>query len=328
LDTKRHLLLIFGNCLILFYVPLSCRTSEKTAVSCPEFSINKNSVTVYHKRIMNKVLTSHFRRTTERQPVIVSGNNLCKNFVVFKNGSVQYDILFSAINSVPDLNETECLKGLITSANYPISPFGRNSMTSQLMKNINRQSNNFFINHSSGCDTIVLKLGSILIVKIEETGQTEIKYSECNNFNGPVISISKFDVSEIKYANGTHEILTSVIPSDFVLNNATINDYKAPVKKARFGIPWFVYGLAGLFVLSGLLVFGLPGLLFAIIALGLMGLVFKGISLIKRKRNPDKLNGERSETGHFIIELVVVAGVVLGIMFLIFYLMFILGTLI
>ncbi len=330
MDTKRHLLIISGNYLILFFVLLSCRTSEKTAVPCPAFSISKNRVTADNKRIKNKVLTSHFRRTTRIQHVRLSEKNLGKDFVVFKTTPVQDNILYPGIKSISDLDRTEYMKGLITSANYAISPLGRNSMTSQLMKKIdvNKQYNNFFINHSSGCDTIVLKSGSVLIVKVEETGQYEIKYSECNNYNGLVISISRVDVSEIKYANGTHEILTSVDPSDFVFDNATIKDNKATINKARFGIPWFVYGLAGLFVLSGLLVFGLPGLLFAVIALGLMELVFKGINLIKKERNPDRLKGKRSKTGHLITELVVVVGVVLGLMLLISYLMFILGSLI
>lgn len=56
--------------------------------------------------------------------------------------------------------------------------------------------------------------------------------------------------------------------------------------------------------------------------------MFKVISLIKRKGNPDILKREKSETGHLIIELVVVAGVFLGLMLLIFYLMFVLGSLI
>ena len=99
-----------------------------------------------------------------------------------------------------------------------------------------------------------------------------LSISECNNFNSTVFSISKFDVSEIKYTNGTHEILTSDNPSDFVINSVPINVNRAPVEQAGFGIPWFIYGLAGLFVLSGLLVFGLPGLLFAVIALGLTGI--------------------------------------------------------
>ena len=330
MDTKRHLLIIFGNFLILLFVLLSCRTSEKTAVSCPEFSINKNRVTADQKWIKNKVLTSHFRGTTRKQHVRLSGKNPGKDFVAFKTAPVQDDILYPGIKSVPDLNKTKYLKGLITSANYAIFPSARNSMTSQLVKKIdvNKQSDNFFIHHLSGCDTIVLKLGSILIVKVEETGQYEIKYSECNNFNGPVISISKSDVSEIKYTNGTHEIITSVDPSDFVFNNETINDNKTAIKKARFGTTRFVFVLAGLFVLSGLLVFGLPGLFFAVIALGLIGLVFKGISLIKRKSNPDRLEGKRSEPGHLIIDFVVVAGVVLGLMLLIFFFMFILGSLI
>lgn len=329
MDTKRHLLIISGNFLISLFVLLSCRTSEKIAVSCPEFSINKYKVTTDHKRVKDETLTSHFKGTTRKQPVRLSGKKPGKDFLVIKTPA-HSDILYPGIESVSFLNKAEYLKGLVTSTNYAIAPLAKNTMTLQLMKKIevNKQSNNFYFNHSSRCDTIMLKSGSILIVKVEETGQAEIKYRECNNSNSPVISISKSNVSEIRYTNGTHEILTSVNPSDFVFKNATISDNKTTIKKARFGIFWFVTGLAGLFVLSGLLVFGLPGLFFAAIALGLIGLILKIIGRIRRKRDPAKLKGKRSETGHLIIDIIVVAGVVLGLMLSVFFLMFILGSLI
>jgi hypothetical protein len=78
----------------------------------------------------------------------------------------------------------------------------------------------------------------------------------------------------------------------------------------------------------GLLVFSLPGLLFAVIAIGLIGLGLNGINLYKRKRDADKHRGKMFENGDLFIDIVVVAGVVLGLMLLIFYLMFILGSLI
>jgi hypothetical protein len=93
-------------------------------------------------------------------------------------------------------------------------------------------------------------------------------------------------------------------------------------------MPGFVSILAGLLVISGLLVFGLPDLFFVVMALGLIGLVFKVISLIRRGRNPYKFNGNRSKSEHLITDLIVVAGVVLVVLLLIFFLTVILGSLI
>ena len=328
---KEHLLLIFGIFLILSFILLSCVTSEKTAVSCPEVSINKNNkFAIDNKRIKNKAFTTHFRVITRKQPVRPSGKNQGKDFAVFKNSIVQDDLKLHSRESVFDMNKIEYLKGLTTSRDNAISHLGRNSTTSQLMKKIdvNIQSKNIFITHSSGYDTILLKSGSILIVKVEETGQFEIKYRECNNLNGPIIIISKSDVSEIRYTNGANEILTAANPYDYVLNNATINDDNPSIRKARIRIAGFVYTLAGLFVFSGFLVLGLPGVVFAAVALGLIGVVRRGISRTEIKRNPDKFKGKRSEIGSLIIDIVVVLGVVLGLLLLIFFIEFFLGSLI
>ena len=331
MNTKRPLLIIFGNFLVILFVLLSCGTAQKTAVSCPEFSIKNSRVTTDHKGIKNKVPTSYFRGTTRKRYVRLSGRNKGKDFDVFQTTPVQYDILYPGIESVSEWNRNEYQKGLLTSENFKTSALRRNIMTSQLINRIDvyRQRSNFFINHTSGCDTIILKSGSVLFVKVEETGQYEIKYSECTSLNGTVNSISRLDVSEIKYANGTHEVLTSADPSDFVLNNTALNKNKAAIKKAGSGrIPWFVWSFAGLFVLSGLLVFGLPGLLVAVIALGVLGLVFRGISRIRGKRHSDTPETKRSESGHIITDVVVVAGVVLGLLLLFFFLMYILGSLV
>jgi len=325
----RNIFRISGILLILSYFSLSCHTSEKTAVSCPEFSINKNRVTAYPKRIKNGSFSSHLRVNTRKKPIRLSGKKPEKEFVVFKNSHTQDGLVVPGIESVFDSNTIECLKRLIASTDNAISPLVRNSTTTQLMKEIdvNIQSNNLFITYSSGCDTIVLKSGSILLVKVKETGQYEIKYKECNNYNGPVFSISKSDVSEIKYINGTHEIITSTNPYDFVLNNTTINDNNTTIRKARFRIPGFVFSLAGLFVLGGFLVFGLPGSIFTGLALGLMVIVRRSINRIRIKRNPDKFKEKRSEIASLLIDIVVVVGVVLGLIYLLFFLMFILGSL-
>ncbi len=53
-----------------------------------------------------------------------------------------------------------------------------------------------------GQDTLFFRNGDKIASKIEQISQEEIKYYRFNNLNGPVYSISKEDVTKIRYKNG------------------------------------------------------------------------------------------------------------------------------
>jgi hypothetical protein len=54
-------------------------------------------------------------------------------------------------------------------------------------------------------DTLALRSGINIPVKIIEVGTSEVKYKKLDNLNGPNFSILKSDLSMIRYENGTKE---------------------------------------------------------------------------------------------------------------------------
>jgi len=211
----------------------------------------------------------------------------------------QLQFSFHGIEGVSDLNKIEYSKGLIASIDNVIIPLGMNSTTALSLKktDLTERLNNLIITQSSGCDIIVLKSGSILIGKVEEIGQNEIKYRKCNNLNGPIISISKSDVSVIIYTNGTHEIFTSTNATVSGYNNATTTDNNTTIKTEGLGVTGFVSSLVGLFVA------GIP--------LGLIGVIFGGISLSKIKKNPNKFKGKGLAIASIIIGIIAIVGAII-----------------
>ena len=211
----------------------------------------------------------------------------------------QLQFSFHGIEGVSDLNKIEYSKGLIASIDNVIIPLGMNSTTALSLKktDLTERLNNLIITQSSGCDIIVLKSGSILIGKVEEIGQNEIKYRKCNNLNGPIISISKSDVSVIIYTNGTHEIFTSTNATVSGYNNATTTDNNTTIKTEGLGVTGFVSSLVGLFVA------GIP--------LGLIGVIFGSISLSKIKKNPNKFKGKGLAIASIIIGIIAIVGAII-----------------
>ena len=54
-------------------------------------------------------------------------------------------------------------------------------------------------------DTLSMRSGEAILVKVMEVGTSEVKYKKIDNLNGPVFSILKSDLLMIKYENGTSE---------------------------------------------------------------------------------------------------------------------------
>ena len=54
-------------------------------------------------------------------------------------------------------------------------------------------------------DTLSMRSGENVLVKVIEVGTTEVKYKKLDNLNGPIFSMLKSDLLMIKYENGTSE---------------------------------------------------------------------------------------------------------------------------
>jgi len=92
-------------------------------------------------------------------------------------------------------------------------------------------------------DTLSMRSGENILVKVIEVGTSEVKYKKLNNLNGPDFSMLKSDLLMIKYENGTKE--------DFSKEEKT----KIKVKRTHNRLIWGIVGgtaFIGLLYLLGL----------------------------------------------------------------------------
>ena len=59
-------------------------------------------------------------------------------------------------------------------------------------------------------DTLSMRSGENILVKVIEVGTVEVKYKKLDNLNGPIFSILKSDLLIIKYENGTKDDFSSI----------------------------------------------------------------------------------------------------------------------
>jgi hypothetical protein len=59
-------------------------------------------------------------------------------------------------------------------------------------------------------DTLSMRSGENILVKVIEVGTSEVKYKKQDNLNGPIFSILKSDLLIIKYENGTKDDFSSI----------------------------------------------------------------------------------------------------------------------
>jgi hypothetical protein len=302
-----------GTLLFLSLVLSSCRTAKIAAVSCPEFSRNKNNkIAADNKRNRNKAITAHYRVNIRKQPVDrlaeFPRKDLGKDIVVFNNSSIKENIIVPGIDRVSGLSKIEYLQGLTASINNEIIPLGRDNITALSLNKIDmtEHSEHLIINQPAGCDTIVLKSGSVVICQVTEVGQNAINYRRCGNLDGPIISILISDISVIKYSNGT---------SDFfkIPNVTAYGENVLPRRIEWFGLTGFVLSLVGLVGLIGF------GMFVTLVAWGLIGIIFGGISQFRIKRHPGRYKWKRfARVSIFmgLIDIIVFIGFIAFVLFL------------
>ena len=62
--------------------------------------------------------------------------------------------------------------------------------------------------YNDSCDNIILKNGEEISAKVIEILPELIKYKNCSNLDGPLISIYKNEVLMLRYSNGSKEIFS------------------------------------------------------------------------------------------------------------------------
>ena len=59
-------------------------------------------------------------------------------------------------------------------------------------------------------DTLTMRSGENILVKVIEVGTAEVKYKKLDNLNGPIFSVLKSDLLILKYENGTKDDFSSI----------------------------------------------------------------------------------------------------------------------
>ncbi|HEX2920965.1 MAG TPA: DUF4190 domain-containing protein [Bacteroidales bacterium] len=284
----RNLVILALFSIFLF----ACNTTKKGAVSCPDISVKKSRYSVNHRKsqlnlliVSNRNKPNHSNKSKKLQLKPEPGSPA----IVQINKAGNYEI------GKPDV------RGMIASTNNMIyTPIEfTEDQNSNDVNTIEIQTGSQTIQGESEaqeCDTIFLKSGGTLIGRVEEIGQTEIKYRKCNNLTGPVISVIKSEISSIKYVNGTIDYFG---PSDNPVPVQTVNYPRStdPVKTEGLGIAGFVSSLVGLFI-AGVL-------------LGIIGIVFGGVSLSKIKNNPGRYKGRGLAVAAIIIGIISAVGAII-----------------
>ena len=302
MKTKKHLPAIFVTMLASLLILISCSSPKMSAVPCPEFPGSR-----YYKTASVHKIKKHVSLTTNRwtdvinRHVSLTRKSQAKNFHETKESVTNEMAKVPGTDKIAYINKSEYSEALTVSADNTFIPKLRTSsgINPHLIADSNGQSTNLATDQKAGCDTIIMKSGSRIIGKVEEIGQSEIRYRRCDNINGPVISIAKSGVYRILYVNGTHEVLVSDSPI-VVNNNRTaimpVNN-NAPLKTEPLAIAGFVSSLVGLFV-AGIL-------------LGTLGVVFGAISLRKIKREPGRFKGRGLAIASIIVGIIAVVGAII-----------------
>ena len=238
------------SCIIIFF-SLSfqnCCTVKKTAVSCPEFSGSK------FKAAKNKIRWNN--NFTDLNKLNPGNHHKRSKSVTNRNYPDNMSISTNSGNNKIKNSEKLEFTGLPDKSRY--------------LKQLEVSAANEIYSQTDACDTIFLKSGSCINVIINRTGLKKIRYRDCNNPNGAIISIKKSEISYIGYANK---------------DQRDTSPKKSPKRKADpVGIAGFVLSVAGLPFLGSLS--------FPLISLILTGCLLGWISSNRIKKHPDKLKGK------------------------------------
>jgi hypothetical protein len=309
----KHFLRLTVIFMILALLLESCRTAEKAGLSCPEFSVNKTSNKIVdHKTERNKSKTAHYKAKIRNQPkgllFVKTGKNQGKDLVKFKNSPVTAKVKVPGVEYLNDLSKIEFLNELTASNTNTIISSSINDPAFHPLKkvDISVQHDDLHSIQPSLCDTVFLKSGSWMIVKIVEIGRNKIIYRSCDSLNGPATSISKSEVSRVKSPVANHRYFTEVIPA--------YTDYTNAKRVTEpLGITAFVSTLTGLFSYLPLFSIIHPLIFYILIPLGL---ILGGISNSITKKQPGKFKGRGFAKFSIFVGISVIITIIVSLMLL------------
>jgi hypothetical protein len=103
-------------------------------------------------------------------------------------------------------------------------------------------------------DTLSMRTGVNILVKVIEIGTTEVKYKKQDNLNGPIFSILKSDLLLIKYENGTkddYSNIKKIVETNFMILDDSV--------QGKLDAQRFYNGSKTATIIAGILPsFGLP----------------------------------------------------------------------
>lgn len=142
---------------------------------------------------------------------------------------------------------------------------------------INKKSTNHDNELPEDCDLIILKNGDEIKAKVSEISGVEIKYTKCEETNGPTYTLKKSSVFMVKYPNGTKDLISQEVSVE------AKNKSNEKEDNGILGILSFVFMLMAVFlsvVTNGVafLVLGPIAIVMAVVGLGRKR-KFKGFAL-------------------------------------------------
>ncbi len=152
------------------------------------------------------------------------------------------------------------------------------------------------------CDSLFLKDGTVIEVKIKEIGTKDIRYKLCDFQDGPDYLVEKFRVASVRYSNGMLERFNEppppVVSKKPTPGNSSIPKGEEKNSNAANALTWGILGIYPLWIFGSI-----------------VGLIFGLIAMNQIKMNPGRYNNE--------ISAKVGLGLSIGALVLWFFLIFI-----
>lgn len=278
---KFHFYPVFISLLVIsaFYVFISCSSSKKAALACPEFPASGYGIKARHG-IKNDFIAAFRSRSLRPGRVIrhkSTDHNIVRSTGRHDTGTGRTDkSRIPEPEPVVNFSLPDYRKGLIAfSGNGTLIAsrgFGADSTSSGKRNKVKADNTT----QQEPCDTIISKMGVKIIGNIIAAGDYEVRYRRCGETNGPSLTIRRSNISSIIYASGKHIDAAAVTPAGNSLFKTATESSQGKIE--LFGMAGFLSDLAGLFVLS--------------IPLGILGIVLGIISLIRMHRDPDRYRGK------------------------------------
>ncbi|MGD0341389.1 MAG: DUF4190 domain-containing protein [Bacteroidales bacterium] len=284
-------------CFASLQVLVSCRTSEKAAVSCPRIPDTRYSYKGRHeagkqlKHDLYSIDRTRQRKTASTKRSAAGNASTPAKLKIINERGVKNDKAGNKDIVMTDLDRHEYLKGL--SASLDNKDLVMNSIAFDSPSPSKRQKITKVKLFSAGqqelCDTIVSTLGDVIIGKVTDVGEKEIQYKRCGINDNKTYSILKSNISVIRYADGKKDLFPGSGPAE----NGKSGDQR---QTEGLGMAGFAIGIAGIFVI------GIP--------FGLLAVILGFISLHRIKKNPDRLMGRGYAIASVVLGIVDIAVII------------------